>query len=152
MKVSSAVTMTTVLSILSATHAAPVLSVQNGPDTTPVHAHYRRASSVSELAGREYGAGGHLDGLNFAHEGPANHIKTLFNLIKRQLGGTSSSTASTTTGQGGSPSTPHETGTGQSRQGNPEVASHGLMGGGMSSPGDAGFAFEPGQSLGDVLP
>ena len=147
MKVSSALTMTTVLSILSAAHGAPISSVKEAPSNAPTHGHYRRASSVSELTGRQYIGSDHLEGLNFAHE-PGNSIKTLLSFVKRQLGSTdSTSAASSTTGGTGSSSTSPDLAeqTGQTETAN--NGGHGLMGGGMSSVSDAGFAFEPGQDL-----
>lgn len=153
MKFSSAVTVTTVLSILSATHGAPVLSVKEAPDSAPVHGHYRRASSVSELAGRQYTGSDHLDGLNFAHEGSGSHIKNLFNFVKRQLGSSASTnTASSPSTQIGSSPVAEQTGTGQSQPGNAAHAMNGLMGGGNDSPEEAGFAFEPGQGIRGLLP
>ncbi|KAL6716860.1 hypothetical protein ACLMJK_004772 [Lecanora helva] len=148
MKFSSAVTMTTVLSILSATQGAPLSSAQDAPSTAPVHGHYRRASSVSELAGRDYTGSDFMDGLNIAHE-PGSHIKTLLNFVKRQLGGTSSSSLGGGSSLDGSSSTTQPEPNTPSDE-KPEYANNGgsgLMGGGMSSPQDAGFAFEPGQGI-----
>ena len=156
MKVSSALTMTTVLSILSATHGAPILSAQDTTSTAPAHGHYRRASSVSELAGRDYAGNDLLEGLNYAYE-PGSHIKTLLNFVKRQLGGGGSSTGLASDNQssdsssdsssdgssGGSSSGTEQTGT-------TETANNGgagLMGGGLTSPQNAGFAHEPGQGI-----
>lgn len=143
MKFSSALTMTTVLSILSATHGAPVPSTQEGPSTVPLHGHYRRASSVSELAGREYTGNSLMDTLHYAYE-PGSHIKTLVNFVKRQIGATQSTNPTTdSTHQATSDSVPEHD--------RPSEAANnggtGLMGGGMSSLQDAGFAFELGEGI-----
>lgn len=144
MKFSSALTMTTVLSILSATHGSPILSIKEAPSSAPAHGHYRRAFSVSELAGRQYAGGDLLEGLNYAHE-PGNSIKTLLNYVKRQLGSTDSTTAASfaTDTSAGTTNNPETTGQTQTATSGPT----GLMGGSMGTPQEAGFAFEPGQSI-----
>ena len=153
MKFSSALTMTTVLSIISATHGAPVLSTKDAPNAEPVHGHYRRASSVSELAGRDYSANYDiLQNLNVAFE-PGNGIKNLLSFVKRQLGGSaggsSMATSTTTTssdGSGNTPTTDVEE-TGQRTDATSGNAAEGLMGGNMGSSEAPGFAFEPGNGL-----
>ena len=147
MKFSSALTMTTVLSILSTSHGAPVLSIKESHSPAP--AHFRRASTVSELADRQYSGNDILDSLNYAYE-PGNTIKTLLNFVKRQLGSTDSgvNASGTTSGSGSSFSS---TGSEPQQTGHSEPANNGgagLMGGGVGSTAqDAGFAFEPGEGI-----
>lgn len=147
MKFSSALTLTTVVSIMSTVHGAPV------PNTDPIH--YRRYSSVSELSGRHLSEGADfMSSLGAAFE-PGNGIGKLLKYVKRQLGSTDSTSAtlgsgntsassSTSTGVSASYSKPYNAPIDNSN------GPSGLMGGGLSSTQEAGFAFEPGQSLGGV--
>lgn len=87
---------------------------------------------------------------------PGNSLGKLVNYVKRQVSGdtsagyseaqgTSSSTESNGSSEDGETannSDPHNRQTDNSSDG-----PNGLMGGGLSSTQDAGFAFEPGQSL-----
>ena len=134
--------MTTVLSVLSATHGAPVLSVKDSP--APASTHLRRASTVSELAGRQYSGNELMESLNYAYE-PGNTIKTLLNFVKRQLGSTDSGTTSTSSGVSSTSTGDEPEQTGQTETANNGGA--GLMGGDIGSAQEAGFAFEPGQSI-----
>ena len=141
MKFSSALTMTTVLSVLSVTHGAPVVSIKDEPSQQSTH--HRRASSVSELAGRDYSGSDLMDSLNFAYE-PGNGIKTLLNFVKRQIGSTDSGTSPDSSSSTATQSNVPET------SGHSEVVNNGgtgLMGGNMRNPQEAGFAFEPGQAI-----
>ncbi len=144
MKFSSALTLTTVVSIMSTVHGAPV------PNSEPVQ--YRRHSSVSELSGRQLSGGDDfMSSLGAAFE-PGNGIGKLLNFVKRQIG----STDSTTQSGAGSASGSSASSTGASASNSKPYSSpidtltngpSGLMGGGLSSPQEAGFAFEPGQGI-----
>lgn len=143
MKLSAALTLTTVASIMSATHAMPLHSAKTAPNTAP--AHFRRASSVSELQGRQFHGDDMLDGLNVAFE-PGNGIKNLLNFVKRQLGSTDSTSATGASAGSGSSQSTESTQSSDSTD-SASSASAGLMGGDITSAESAGFAFEPGQGL-----
>ena len=97
-----------------------------------------------------------MDGLDYSYE-PGSHIKTLLNFVKRQLGGGGSTTSMASNSQssgntsdgtsggtsGGTTTTTEQTGTQDTANNHGE----GLMGGGMTSAQDAGFAYEPGQGI-----
>lgn len=139
MKFASAVTLTTAISIMSAVHGAPIASSQDATEAGPP-IHYRRHSSVSELADRNLqGHGDIMSNLNAAFEPAENGIKSLLSFVKRQLGGSSSGTA---TISGSAPTHYNSEGSEPANNGGA-----GLMGGGISSLPDAGFAFEPGQGI-----
>jgi len=152
MKFSSALTLTTIVSIMSTVHGAPVL----GADP----AHHRRHSSVSELPDRHLSGGADfMDSFGAAFE-PGNAMGRLLNFVKRQIGstdttnisqassgttGSHSSSASTSTSDTGSSSSQPNTNNAQTET--LTSGATGLMGGGLSSPQEAGFAYEPGQHL-----
>lgn len=153
MKVSSAITLTTVASIMSAVHGAPL------PNPEPVH--HRRHSSVSELSDRNYQGGDFMQSLGAAFE-PGNSLGKLVNYVKRQVAGGDSSngysaahgatpsTETSTTSNDGETAvnpSPHNTQTDNTSDGPSGLMGGGLMGGALSSTADAGFAFEPGQSI-----
>lgn len=85
---------------------------------------------------------------------PENSLGKLVNYIKRQVGGsetsvgysgTSPSTESDGSSDEGEPANNH--GAHNRQTDNTSDGPSGLMGGGLSSTGDAGFAYEPGQGI-----
>lgn len=152
MKFSSALTLTTVVSVLSTTHALPLSIKSTSVEASSEHPHLRRASTIS-AADFSSPHDSILEGLGTAFE-PGNSIKQLFNMVKRQIGATdttnnaASATGGSITGfapSAGTSSTHSNT--------QPNDAAHGvaqLMGGSVTSAQSAGFGFEPNNAIPNV--
>ena len=89
-----------------------------------------------------------LAGLGTAFE-PGNNIKQLFNMVKRQLGSTDSTSDSTST----TADTSSQDATAAQGYTTSSDTTHGvtpLMGGSLTSASAAGFGFEPGNIIPNV--
>lgn len=78
---------------------------------------------------------------------PGNGIGKLLNFIKRQVGSTDSTSASASSSSSASGSSSEETTYNPTPDNAQTDETGGLMGGGLSSTEEAGFAFEPGQGI-----
>jgi hypothetical protein len=156
MKFTSALTITTLVSVLSTTHALPLSLKSNTLKPSSEHTHLRRASTISDVTAHDFSSdfsSPHddiLEGLGTAFE-PGNSIKQLFNMVRRQLGSTdrtsnaASSTGGSTTSDAPSAGISSEENTAPSSD-----TTHGvtqLMGGSLTSASTAGFGFEPGNAI-----
>lgn len=150
MRFSSAITLTAVVSVLSSAHGLPLSFKSSNMEVSPEHLQLRRTLQKSGLSGLDTTATHDdiLEGLGAAFE-PGNSIKQLFNMVKRQLGSTdttsnsaSSSDGTTTSDASGTPSTASNTAA--------DDITHGvgdLMGGSLDSTESAGFGFEPDNAI-----
>lgn len=155
MKFSSALTLTTFVSVLSTTHALPFSFKSINMEASPEHPHLRRASQISDAADSDF-ASPHaeiLDGLGAAFE-PGNSIKQLFNMVKRQIGSTD--TSSNAASSSGSSTTSDASSAGSSTTESNAPATDitkgvtELMGGSLNSATAAGFGFEPNNVIPNV--
>ncbi|KAK4697710.1 hypothetical protein P7C71_g399, partial [Lecanoromycetidae sp. Uapishka_2] len=155
MKLTSALTLTTFVSILSSTHAFPLSLKPATLEANPEHPHLRRDSTISDIAGSDLSSAHDsiLEGLEAAFE-PGNSIKQLFSMVKRQLGSTDTSSNTASPSGGATTSDAPSTGTSTTQSNAPaNDITHAvteLMGGDLDSASSAGFSFEPENTIPNI--